>query len=292
MEEFRWEERHQAAFDKIKEYPSKPLVLMPPIQGHQLELYLSTASELVGYLLAQNNSKGHEQAVYYLSKVLNPIVTRYSSIENLFLVLYFACTKLRHYLIKSQVYVVSQTDLMKYMLNRPLITGRIGIWSLALLEFTLVYFPHKSIKGQTLINFLVDHHSLEIGTEKSVELGIYGAEKEPWILKFDGSSIENSTGAGIVIISPREVKTTLSFNLAFECTNNQAEYEALVIVLEILLELGVKDVLVIRDSQLVLRQLTREYKCNNLLLTPYFTIQLLDSFDNEEFEHVPTESNW
>ena len=58
---------------------------------------------------------------------------------------------------------------------------------------------------------------------------------------------------GIVITSPRGVKTTLSFNLTFECTNNQAEYEALVIGLEIVLDLEAKDVRVIRDSQLVLR---------------------------------------
>ena len=51
-----------------------------------------------------------------------------------------ACTKLRYYLIKSRVYVVSQTDLMKYMLNWPLIIGRIGKWFLTLSEFTLVYF--------------------------------------------------------------------------------------------------------------------------------------------------------
>ena len=127
-----------------------------------------------------------------------------------------------------------------------------------------------------------------------MELGIYGVEKEPWILKFDGLSIENSAGAGIVIISPKGAKTTLSFNLDFKCTNSQVKYEALVIGLEIILELEAKDVRVIEDSQLVLRQLTREYKCNNLLLTHYFTtaIQLLDSRDNVEFEHVPRESNW
>ena len=63
--------------------------------------------------------------------------------------------------------------------------------------------------------------------------------------------------------------------------------------LEILIDLGEKDVRVIRDSQLVLQELTGEYKCNSLLLAPYFTavIRLLDSFDNVEFEHVPRESN-
>ena len=48
-----------------------------------------------------------------------------------------------------------------------------------------------------------------------------------------------------MIISLRGVKTTLSFNLTFECTNNQDEYKVLVIGLEILLDLGVKDVRVI-----------------------------------------------
>ena len=77
------------------------------------------------------------------------------------------------------------------MLNQPLIIGRIGKWSLALSKFTLVYFLQKSIKGQTLIDFLANHSSLEIRTEQSVEVGIYGAEKKPWILKFNDSSTKN-----------------------------------------------------------------------------------------------------
>ena len=99
---------------------------MPLIQGHPLKLYLLVANESIGCLLAQNNFKGHEQTLYYFSRVLNPTETRHTPIEKLRLALYFACINLRHYLIKSQVYVVSQTDLMNYMLNRPLITGRIG----------------------------------------------------------------------------------------------------------------------------------------------------------------------
>ena len=37
-----------------------------------------------------------------------------------------------------------------------------------------------------------------------MERVIYEAEKEPWPLKFDGSSIENLVGVGIVIIHQRE----------------------------------------------------------------------------------------
>ena len=85
-----WENQHQAAFDKIKEYLSKPPVLMPPIQGHPLKLYLSATNESIDCLLAQNNSKGHEQVVYYSSRVLNSTETRYCQIENKCLALYFA----------------------------------------------------------------------------------------------------------------------------------------------------------------------------------------------------------
>ena len=127
-----------------------------------------------------------------------------------------------------------------------------------------------------------------------MELGIYEVQRWPWILKFEGSSTEKYIGAGIVIISPKGIKTTLSFNLAFKCTNNQAEYEALAIILEILMELGAQEIHIIEDSQLVFRQLTREYKCSSLLLAPYYTAstQLLDSFHFVDFEYVPRESNW
>ena len=105
---------------------------------------------------------------------------------------------------------------------------------------------------------MANHPLLEIKPEKDVELGIYEVERRPWVLNFDGFSTDNSTRAGIVIISPKGIKTTLSFNLAFKCTNNQAEYEALVIGLEILLELRAQEVHIIGDSQLVLWQLSGE----------------------------------
>ena len=126
---------------------------MPLLKGWPLKLYLSAAKEFIGYLMAQNNAKGHEQVVYYFSRVLNSIETRYTPIGKLCLALYFACTKLRHYLIKSQVYVVSQTDLMKYMLSQLLITRRIGKWSLALSEFTLVYFHINQSMGKLYLTF-------------------------------------------------------------------------------------------------------------------------------------------
>ncbi|XP_050222757.1 uncharacterized protein LOC126672848 [Mercurialis annua] len=290
--EFIWEKQHEQAFEKIKEYLSKPPVLMPPKEGIPLKLYISAATESIGCLLAQNNQSGHEQAVYYLSRSLVPTEVRYSPIEKLCLALYFSYVKLRHYLVRSRVYIISQTDIVKYMLNKPVLSGRIGKWLLALCEFTLIYCPQKSVKGQALADFIADHPTSE--TLREGDLEVYAVEESVWEFKFDGSSTERSAGAGIIITSPTGAKPALSFKLDFECTNNQAEYEALVIGLEILQTLRAKNVIIMGDSQLVLKQLSGEYNCNSLSLAPYYTasIQLLNCFDEVSFVHVPRESNW
>ena len=50
-----------------------------------------------------------------------------------------------------------------------------------------------------------------------------------WTMLFDGACMKESTGAGIVFISPSKEKTHLSFKLDFKVTNNIAEYEALLL---------------------------------------------------------------
>jgi ribonuclease HI len=88
--------------------------------------------------------------------------------------------------------------------------------------------------------------------------------------------------AYIVIESPNGIKTEMSFQLDFDCTNKQAEYEALIISLEILADFRLSTVRIIGDSQLVLKQVCGEYKCSSLSLAPYFAmaVQLMDEFDD------------
>ncbi|GKV24834.1 hypothetical protein SLEP1_g34388 [Rubroshorea leprosula] len=99
--------------------------------------------------------------------------------------------------------------------------------------------------------------------------------------------------AGVVVISPSGLKTHKSFQLDFDYTNNHAEYEALIIDLEMLVELKVSMVEVIGDSQLVLKQLSGEYNCISLALAPYFALamQLLEEFDDVSIRHVPRDHN-
>ena len=74
----------------------------------------------------------------------------------------------------------------------------------------------------------------------------------PWTVMFDEAKNSDGAGAGIVIQSPRYRRTEMSFNFDFNCTSNQVEYEALIIGLEILLEIGSSTVHIKGDSDLVI----------------------------------------
>jgi hypothetical protein len=140
-EEFVWGQEQQQAFEAIKEYLATPPVLTPLKQGKPLKLYISATQESIGSLLAQDNSEGQEQAVFYLSRILSECECKYCIIEKLCLALYFSAFKLRHYMLAYVVCVIAQTDVVKYMLSRPILSGKLGKWSLSLVEFNLVYVP-------------------------------------------------------------------------------------------------------------------------------------------------------
>ena len=77
--------------------------------------------------------------------------------EKLCLSLYYACAKMRHYLLSSICVVACQADVIKHMLYRPILCGRIDKWAYTLIEYDLTFEPLKTLEGQLLANFIVEH---------------------------------------------------------------------------------------------------------------------------------------
>ncbi|KAL1338127.1 hypothetical protein AAHE18_10G188800 [Arachis hypogaea] len=287
-EEFQWKTEHQEAFDNIKQYLTNPPIMTPPRHGAPLKLYVSASEVTIGGMLAQEDENGNERVIYYLSHVMNDVESRYSPIEKLCLALYFSCLKLKYYLIPRNVYVISKFDVLKYMLSSSILHGRLGKRMLALTEFSLHFVPARAVKSQVLADFLVDHPCIDI--DESL-LGFVGLV--PWKLYFDSSCHKGGVGIGILIISPSGKPSKFLFELNYSCSNNEAEYEALIMGLELLFERGVKNVEIFGDSQLVVRQVSLEYRCVSEKLRKYFdvAIKLLSEFDNVIVRHVPRELN-
>jgi hypothetical protein len=91
-------------------------------------------------------------------------MTRYAHIEKLCLSLYYACAKMRHYILSGTCVVACQADVIKHMLYRPILHGRIGKLAYTLIEYDLTFEPLKKLKGQVIADFIIEH-SIDLDKE-------------------------------------------------------------------------------------------------------------------------------
>ncbi|KAL6350614.1 hypothetical protein AAG906_022324 [Vitis piasezkii] len=75
--------------------------------------------------------------------------------------------------------------------------------------------------------------------------------------------------------------------------NNIVEYEACILGLETALELGIRQMEVFGDSNLVLRQIQGEWKTKDVKLRPYhaYLELLVGRFDDLRYTHLPRAHN-
>jgi ribonuclease HI len=203
-------------------------------------------------------------------------------------ILVYACSKLRHYLLSSTCIVACQADIIKHMLQQPILSGRIRKWAYALIEYDLAYEPLKSMKGQVVADFIIRHSIDQNNDESCNSMSIH-----PWKLFFDGSACREGQSVGVVLISLRGAIFETSTHLEFFCTNNQAEYEAILLGLEILTFMGVKHIEAVGDSLLVVQQVVGVYQCVDGSLNAYLDkcLKLIALFNDFTLQHISREQN-
>jgi ribonuclease HI len=169
-------------------------------------------------------------------------------------------------------------------------------WSVAFQEFEIAYVPQKSIKGQALANFLADHPILanwELSDDFLDEDVLYTEILPPWMMFFDGATRCEESGAGVVFVSPQKHMLPFAFKLNEPCSNNVAEYQALIAGLQMALDMKISYLEVYGDSKLVINQLLTHYEVKNEGLVPYFRLstRLVEEFDGISLEHIPRSEN-
>jgi ribonuclease HI len=174
------------------------------------------------------------------------------------------------------------------MLQKPILSGRVGKWAYALVEYDLRCESIGSMKGQIVANFIV-HHRID----KQIDIDVGYITFTPWKLHFDGSSCRSGCGVGIIIISPSGAIFEALSRLDHKCTNNQIEYEALLFGLQILHDMRVKHVEAYGDSLLVVQQVSKVCQCLNGSLNAYLDkcLYIICCMDEFVIYHVPREEN-
>ena len=115
-----------------------------------------------------------------------------------------------------------------------------------------------------------------------------------WIMYFDGAFSLQGARAGALLIAPtgEHLKYVIQMHFPREMyTNNTAEYEGLLAGLRIAADLGIKKLIVRGDSQLVVRQVNKDYQ--SPLMEAYVdeVRKLEERFDSIQVEHVPRVEN-
>ncbi|TYK05704.1 uncharacterized protein E5676_scaffold98G001850 [Cucumis melo var. makuwa] len=293
---FDWDQSCQNAFDSIKKYLLNPPVLSAPAAGKPLILYIAAQETSLGALIAQENDKGKECALYYLTRTLTGAELNYSLIEKMCLALFFAIDKLRHYMQAFTIHLVEKADPVKYILSRPVISRHLAKLAIILQQYDIIYIPQKAVKGQALADFLADHpvpSNWKLCDDLPDEEVLFVESMEPWFMFFDGATRRSGAGVGIVFISPKKHMLPYSFTLDELCSNNVVEYQDLIIGLQMASEFGIKYIEIFGDSKLIINQLSYQYEVKHQDLKPYFSYakRLMDRFDSVILEHIPRSEN-
>ena len=95
--------------------------------------------------------------------------------------------------------------------------------------------------------------------------------RKKWTMRFDGSATTTLNGVGVLLSCENGDTIPLSFKLGFSYSNNVAEYEAYLIGLIIALNIGVKHIRVLGDSNLVVSQVKGDFTLREQSLATYKT---------------------
>lgn len=162
--------------------------------------------------------------------------------------------------------LILKADPIKYLMTKPIPSSRMTRWMLILTEFDItITHPKGKKKSQIFADLLASSLHKEdaiLSEEVPSELPILAVDCVRKTHKVGGGIshsmvhlLKKRGGVGIVITSLSGQKTTMACKLSFECSNNEAEYEALALGVITTLTMGIRNVNIKGDSCLVIQQM-------------------------------------
>jgi ribonuclease HI len=286
-EVFQWGPAQLRVFEELKQYLINLTTLTPPSLGAPLLLYVAASHSAVSAALVQEKQDGQvkkQAPAYFVSEVLRLTKKNYTKLEKVLYAVLMASRKLWHYFQAYHIIVPSSLPLKDIMRNREA-TGRIKKWAAELKEFSIDYVHRSTIQSQALADFIADWTP---GAHEEVT-----KDAEAWTIFCDGSWGTFGVGAAAVLVAPFKVRTCYAARLDFSCTNNIAEYEALLLGLRKLNAMGVRRAILKADSQVISGQVDKSSKARGPNLEKYLdTVRRLEaSFEGFSVKNIPRGEN-
>ena len=198
------------------------------------------------------------------------------------------------------MHLISHLDPLGYLFEKPTLVGRLMRWLVLLTEFDIYYVTQKSIRGSIVADHLA---SLVVSDGKAIDDDfpyediVVVISFSGWRMYFDGTANHSDYGIGVLLISPHDDHipryVCLTFYDRHLAINNIVEYEACILGLKTALELGIRQMKVFGDSNMVLRHIQGHWKTRDVKLRPYhaYLELLVGRFDDLSYTHLPRVQN-
>nr|KAJ0215185.1 hypothetical protein LSAT_V11C300107570 [Lactuca sativa] len=184
--------------------------------------------------IEKNNFQWTSEAESVLQKIKRGPEINYPIIEKLVLTLIYAARRLRRYFHAHQIEALTSCPI-KQVLLKPETSGRLAKWAIELGEHDISYHPK-------------------------------------WTLYTDGASSKEGSGAGPILTSPTGEEITYALRFDFRTSNNEAEYEALLAGLRLVVKMGAQRVIALTDSRLAANQVTGEFEEKDKRMEKYVKV--------------------
>ncbi|XP_030963296.1 uncharacterized protein LOC115984403 [Quercus lobata] len=295
---FEWTEECVVAFQQLKEYLSRPPIMSSPEVDEVLFAYLAVAPHAISFVLIREDS-GVQRPVYYISKSLYETEVRYLSLEKAILAVVHVTRKLTHYFQAHTVVVLTQLPL-KSILRSVNYTGRIAKCGTILYAFDIKYMSCTSVKGQVLADLVAEfaecpeEANMKQSDMDEKSIGLISTQGgSSWKVYVDGAANQRGAGLGLVLISPEEIIIEKSLRLGFSATNNEAEYETLLIGMSMVQKMGGKVAELFSDSRLVFSQVKGELEARDPRMQGYLShVRCMQTkFESFDLSHIPQGEN-
>ena len=156
---------------------------------------------------------------------------------------------------------------IKKSMNKPEATGKMIQWAIKLNQFDIEYHPRTAIKAQALADFIVKFTILD--KEGTID------KVERWMIQTDDSSVRKRGGVRVIIITLKGDTFKYEVQLTFPAINNEDEYEGVLTGLRVEKALGFKNLLLQRDSKLVVGQIKGEFEAKEERMQKYLKLTKL-----------------
>jgi hypothetical protein len=182
---FQWTPECDKAFETLKEKLSTTLILIFPNWENEFYVHVHASIIFLGSILSQPGDGAMDHPIYFLNRKLSQAECNYTTIEREGLAMICSLQKFRHYLLGSHFKFFTDRSAFKYLVNKPVLEGRICRWFLLFqaFSFEVIVKPGRCNVGPNHLSRLESGESGRAVDDQLLDAYLFRVEAIPEYLE-------------------------------------------------------------------------------------------------------------